>query len=131
MTANPKTVEGSAAAAATIEPAGGRPPRLLRLPEVMDRVGLRRSAIYQRMSEGRFPKSRTLGARCSVWVEAEINDWIDAIARQARIGTCRRQHPCLLQHRTQTGDHLEAAAAATAAGDVGLGDSRMSDLACA
>jgi prophage regulatory protein len=82
MTANPKTVEGSAAATATIEPAGARPPRLLRLPEVMDRVGLRRSAIYQRMSEGRFPKSRTLGARCSVWVEAEINDWIDAIARQ-------------------------------------------------
>ncbi|RNJ61777.1 MAG: AlpA family phage regulatory protein [Porphyrobacter sp. IPPAS B-1204] len=79
MTANPKTVEGNATAAATIEPAGARPPRLLRLPEVMDRVGLRRSAIYQRMSEGRFPKSRTLGARCSVWVEAEINDWIESI----------------------------------------------------
>ena len=79
MTANPKTVEGSAAAAATIEPAGGRPPRLLRLPEVMDRVGLRRSAIYQRMSEGRFPKCRTLGAKCSVWVEAEINAWIESI----------------------------------------------------
>jgi prophage regulatory protein len=30
------------------------PARLLRLPEVMARVGLRRSAIYQRMSEGRF-----------------------------------------------------------------------------
>ena len=79
MTANSKPVEGSAAAAATIEAAGARPPRLLRLPEVMDRVGLRRSAIYQRMSEGRFPKSRTLGARCSVWVEAEINAWIDSI----------------------------------------------------
>lgn len=82
MTANSKSAEVSAAAAATIEPASARPPRLLRLPEVMDRVGLRRSAIYQRMSEGRFPKSRTLGAKCSVWVEAEINDWIDAIARQ-------------------------------------------------
>lgn len=79
MTANSKPVEGSAAAAARIEPASAHPPRLLRLPEVMDRVGLRRSAIYQRMSEGRFPKCRTLGARCSVWVEAEINDWIDSI----------------------------------------------------
>lgn len=78
MTANPKTVEGSTAAAA-IATASAHPPRLLRLPEVMDRVGLRRSAIYQRMSEGRFPKCRTLGARCSVWVEAEINDWIDSI----------------------------------------------------
>lgn len=82
MTANSKTAEVSAAAAARIEPAGTHQPRLLRLPEVMDRVGLRRSAIYQRMSEGRFPKCRTLGAKCSVWVEAEINDWIDAIARQ-------------------------------------------------
>lgn len=83
MTANPKTVEGSATAAATIEPASARAPRLLRLPEVMDRVGLRRSAIYQRMSEGRFPKCRTLGAKCSVWVEAEINAWIDGIARSS------------------------------------------------
>lgn len=45
----------------------------------MDRVGLRRSAIYQRMSEGRFPKCRSLGAKCSVWVEAEINVWIESV----------------------------------------------------
>jgi len=79
MTANSKPAEVSADAAARIEPASTHPPRLLRLPEVMDRVGLRRSAIYQRMSEDRFPKCRTLGARCSVWVEAEINAWIDSI----------------------------------------------------
>lgn len=64
---------------APFETAGVSPPRLLRLPEVMDRVGLRRSAIYQRMSEGRFPKCRSLGPRCSVWVEAEINDWIAGV----------------------------------------------------
>ncbi|MCO5792552.1 MAG: AlpA family phage regulatory protein [Blastomonas sp.] len=62
-------------------PATASPPRLLRLPEVMDRVGLRRSAIYQRMSEGRFPKCRSLGPKCSVWVEAEIIAWIDGISR--------------------------------------------------
>nr|WP_225008138.1 AlpA family phage regulatory protein [Novosphingobium percolationis] len=56
------------------------PPRLLRLPDVMARVGLKRSAIYQRMNEGRFPKSRSLGSRCSVWVEDEINDWVRAIS---------------------------------------------------
>jgi len=82
MTANSKTLEGSAAAAATIEPASAPPPRLLRLPEVIDRVGLRRSAIYQRMSEGRFPKCRSLGPKCSVWVEAEINDWINSISKR-------------------------------------------------
>jgi prophage regulatory protein len=59
------------------------PARLLRLPEVMARVGLRRSAIYQRMSEGRFPKSRSLGPKCAVWVEAEIDEWIRAVSRIA------------------------------------------------
>ncbi|MBX9896424.1 MAG: AlpA family transcriptional regulator [Qipengyuania sp.] len=56
------------------------PARLLRLPEVIARVGLKRSAIYQRMSEGRFPRSRSLGPKCAVWVESEIDDWINGIA---------------------------------------------------
>lgn len=55
-------------------------PRLIRLPEVMSRVGLKRSAIYQRMSEGRFPKSRSLGGKCTVWVEAEIDAWVNSVA---------------------------------------------------
>lgn len=71
---------GRSRSPALMETASVPPPRLLRLPEVMDRVGLRRSTIYQRMSEGRFPKCRSLGPKCSVWVEAEINAWIDAIA---------------------------------------------------
>ncbi|WP_234178743.1 AlpA family transcriptional regulator [Sphingopyxis sp. NFH-91] len=55
------------------------PARFLRLPEVIARVGLRRSAIYQRMSEGRFPRSRSLGPKCVVWVETEIDDWMSEI----------------------------------------------------
>ena len=57
-----------------------RPTRLLRLPEVMARVGLKRSAIYQRMAEGRFPKSRSLGPKCAVWVEAEVETWVCTVA---------------------------------------------------
>ena len=53
--------------------------RLIRLPEVMDRVGMKRSAIYQRMREGHFPRSRSLGTRCAVWVETEIDEWIESI----------------------------------------------------
>ena len=65
----------------TSQPADALPPaRLLRLPEVIARVGLRRSAIYQRMSEGRFPRSRSLGPKCAVWIEAEIEEWIKQIA---------------------------------------------------
>jgi prophage regulatory protein len=81
MTANRKTREESTTSV-EITPANAPPPRLLRLPEVMDKVGLRRSAIYQRMSEGRFPKSRSLGPKCTVWVEAEINFWIASVSKQ-------------------------------------------------
>jgi len=56
--------------------------RLLRLPEVMARVGLKRSAIYQRMTEGRFPRSRSLGPKCTVWIESEVDAWISEIAKQ-------------------------------------------------
>lgn len=59
------------------------PTRLLRLPEVMARVGLRRSAIYKRMSEGRFPRCRALGPKCSVWIEAEIDAWIDEVVHSS------------------------------------------------
>ena len=54
--------------------------RLIRLPEVMQKVGLKRTAIYQRMREDRFPRSRSLGPRCTVWVEAEIDEWIKKVA---------------------------------------------------
>lgn len=79
MTAVPQSSEGAPphVGAASLPSA---PARLLRLPEVITRVGLKRSAIYQRMSEGRFPKSRSLGPKCAVWVEAEIDSWVQSVA---------------------------------------------------
>jgi|JI9StandDraft_2_1071091.scaffolds.fasta_scaffold273253_2 prophage regulatory protein len=59
-----------------------RPIRLIRLPAVMARVGIKRSMIYRLMGEGRFPRSRSLGPKCAVWVEAEIEDWILKIAEK-------------------------------------------------
>lgn len=56
------------------------PARLIRLPAVIARVGIKRSMIYRLMGEGRFPKSRSLGPKCAVWVEAEINQWIEELS---------------------------------------------------
>lgn len=58
--------------------------RLIRLPEVMRRVGLSRSSIYKRMAEGTFPHSRSLGPKCAVWVELEIDAWIARISSSER-----------------------------------------------
>lgn len=60
--------------------AQSEPARLIRLPEVIARVGLKRSSIYQRMADGRFPRSRSLGPKCTVWVESEIDEWIATVA---------------------------------------------------
>jgi prophage regulatory protein len=55
-------------------------PRLIRLPEVMNKVGLCRTSIYMLIAEGKFPAPRILG-RASLWVEAEIDQWISDVAQ--------------------------------------------------
>lgn len=54
-----------------------KPSRLLRLGEVIERVGLGKSAIYTRIRAKAFPRQVDLGG-VSVWVESEIDAWIDA-----------------------------------------------------
>ena len=53
-----------------------RATRLIRLPEVMSRVGLGRSTIYRWMSEGKFPKPVQLGGHSVAWVEEEVEAWV-------------------------------------------------------
>ena len=62
------------------------PLRLLRLPEVLARVGLRRSAWYELVSAGRAPQPCRLGQRCVAWVESEVEGWVAAriAEREAR-----------------------------------------------
>lgn len=49
---------------------------ILRLNQVKDRTGLSRSGIYQKMTDGDFPKSISLGLRAVGWLEAEVEKWI-------------------------------------------------------
>lgn len=58
------------------------PARLIRLSEVIEIVGLCRSAIYQRMNAGSFPKLVKLG-RASRWHEDEVRAWVGALKRRA------------------------------------------------
>jgi prophage regulatory protein len=56
-----------------------RSTRLLRLPEVIARVGLKRSTIYKRMGEGTFPKPKKIGQRSVAWSETDIDLWINEV----------------------------------------------------
>lgn len=49
--------------------------KLIRLPQVMERVGIGRTAIYDRIKAGAFPAPVKVG-RVSAWPEAEVDAWI-------------------------------------------------------
>lgn len=52
---------------------------LIKLPEVLERTSLSRSALYRLLSEGRFPTpAKVTGARINAWSADEINAWIEA-----------------------------------------------------
>ena len=51
--------------------------RLLRLPAVEAKTGLKHSAIYEGIKEGDFPRQVQLGPKAVAWLEAEIDAWID------------------------------------------------------
>lgn len=52
------------------------PDRLLRLPEVERLTGLCRSAIYEQMRRGIFPRSVKAGQRTAAWPESAVQSWI-------------------------------------------------------
>ena len=49
---------------------------ILRLPEVKTRIGLSRSSIYLRVSQGAFPPPVSLGGRAVGWIESEVDEWL-------------------------------------------------------
>ena len=52
-------------------------PRFVRLPEVLNLVGVTRSTLYRWMDEGTFPKQIHLGPRTIVWNEREVVQWME------------------------------------------------------
>ena len=55
------------------------PVKMLRLAEVETLIGLKRSAIYTAIAEGRFPKPLRVGPRVSAWRSDEIASWQDQL----------------------------------------------------
>jgi prophage regulatory protein len=51
--------------------------KIIRLPAVEVKTGLKHSCIYQKITEGSFPRPVPLGPKAVGWVEAEVDAWID------------------------------------------------------
>ena len=50
--------------------------RFLRLPEVIQISGYRRSSIYEMIKAGNFPAPVHLGPRAVAWLESEVEAWM-------------------------------------------------------
>ena len=61
-----------------IRPAAPALERILRLPQVAELVGLRRSMIYRLMQEGEFPRPVRLAPRAVGWRMSDLQAWIAA-----------------------------------------------------
>lgn len=76
-TDNRVTVGSDEHAARTDTPLGEA--RLIRLPAVQERVGMGRTAVYELIKAGKFPRPVKVGA-ASAWIDIEITRWIEQLA---------------------------------------------------
>jgi prophage regulatory protein len=60
--------------AVTVTPA--KPGKLLRLPDVLNLVALKKSAWYGLIRDGKAPRPVRLAARAVAWRENEVSSWM-------------------------------------------------------
>jgi prophage regulatory protein len=58
--------------------------RIIRRQDVEKLTGLKRSALYEFMGQGRFPRPIKLGSRAIGWLAADVQDWIAARVAESR-----------------------------------------------
>ena len=59
--------------------------KLLRLKEVGEIIGCKKSSIYRMMEEGKFPQPIKYSARLVVWPETVVLQWVqDVINKQTK-----------------------------------------------
>lgn len=61
--------------------------KVLRLPQVIEKVQVGRSSIYLWMKQGTFPKQIKIGPRSAGWLEAEIDDWVESRTQERDVKT--------------------------------------------
>ena len=50
--------------------------QFLRLPQVMQRVGLSKAQLYKLIAQDQFPSQIKICRRLSVWLEADVHQWM-------------------------------------------------------
>ncbi len=58
--------------------------KLIRLPQVLELVGFKKTKLWKMVSTNEFPQPIKLSERVTVWIEAEVDDWVNAKISEAR-----------------------------------------------
>jgi len=62
----------------------------MRRPEVLARVGLSSSTLYEMTAAGDFPAPIPIGRKAVAWLESEVLDWIKSRIEQRDSRTRKR-----------------------------------------
>lgn len=62
------------------------PWRILRLPDVASKTGMSRTAIYDNVQRGLFPRPIRISLRMIGWLEHEVDGWIKKQVELSRPG---------------------------------------------
>lgn len=56
-----------------------QPDRLIRLRDVVGRVGMSKATIYRKIALGEFPKPVSVGGQSVRWRESVLANWMEAL----------------------------------------------------
>ena len=59
-------------------------PKLIRLPEVMNRTGFGKTWLYELIKAGRFPAQIKIGIRAIAFIESEVDESIEQAITASR-----------------------------------------------
>lgn len=59
--------------------------QFLRLPEVLRRTGLSRTALYEQIRHKTFPKPIQIAKRSVAWTDEDVNRWCNERIAQSRL----------------------------------------------
>lgn len=64
--------------------------RIMRLPEVLEMIGMRRSWLFDEIKAGRFPAGIKLGVRARGWTVESIEGWLEERAAHSSLAATTR-----------------------------------------
>jgi prophage regulatory protein len=53
--------------------------RILRIPQVIEMTGLKKTTIYLLVKEGKFPKPSKIGRRAIGWKYSDVKEWLEKL----------------------------------------------------